>query len=58
MSLAQALSDAVAFQIKFHNREDTELKSRREQLWAAVEAQIDRAIDERARKAALKLKRK
>jgi hypothetical protein len=57
MSLAQALSEAVAFQIKFHNREDTELKSRRDQLWATVEAQIERLIEDRAKKP-LSLKRK
>jgi hypothetical protein len=57
MSLAQALSEAVAFQIKFHNREDTELKSRRDQLWAVVEAQIERLIEDRAKKP-LSLKRK
>jgi hypothetical protein len=58
MSLAQALSEAVAFQVKFYNREDAELKSRREQLWAAVEAQIEKLIEERAKRPPLTLKRK
>jgi hypothetical protein len=58
MSLAQALSDAVAFQVKFANRIDTELTSRREQLWATVEEQIERLIADRLRAKTLNLKRK
>ena len=58
MSLAKSLADAVAFQVKFFNREDSELKARREELWATVEKQIERVIDTRVAQKTLHAKRK
>jgi hypothetical protein len=56
MSLAQSLADAVAFQIKFYNREDSELKERRELLWSLVESEVDKRIAATVRAQLLRMK--
>lgn len=58
MSLAQALSEAVAFQVKFHSRDDTELREGKAARWAAVEIEIEKLVDDRARNLTRSLKPK
>lgn len=42
MELAQLLEAAAAFQIRFHNRNDTELAQLRKEHWEKVAAEIER----------------
>jgi hypothetical protein len=47
MTIAKALEEACRQQIRFHNREDSELLALRAKLWGEVEREIERLVDER-----------
>jgi hypothetical protein len=49
--ISKLLEAATRLQIRFSNREDTELQQLRERAWGDVQKEIERVIDERIKSA-------
>jgi hypothetical protein len=47
MSIAKALEEASQYQVRFWNRQDSELLAERAKLWGEVEKEIGKLVDER-----------
>jgi hypothetical protein len=47
VSIAKALEAACQYQVRFWNRQDSELLAERAKLWGEVEKEIGKLVDER-----------